>query len=179
MSVSSLPNLAALRVSSQSVLVCAEVGELGKTTGSPIIDLRRASDLDEPLVERIFLRAGREMITAARGHWDEERERLQFREQLDLDSTWIVRHGDVDVGFMMVVVQPDLTELHTLCILPEWQEQGLGSKFVRDLVTEASARGQKIELQVLKTNTRARSFYERLGFRVIAELPHHHRMRFG
>lgn len=60
-------------------------------------------------------------------------------------------------------------ELHTLCVAPEFQGRGYGTIITRRFLDEAKARQRGAVLSVLKTNTAARSFYERLGFVLIEE----------
>jgi ribosomal protein S18 acetylase RimI-like enzyme len=116
-------------------------------------------------------------ITAARGFWDEPKERAQFREQLRLDRTRIIERSGVDVGFFMTGEWDDYIELHTLCIAPEHQRQGIGTEITRQVIGESRASRRGVVLSVLKANTAARSLYERLGFAVIEESSHHYRMR--
>lgn len=68
-------------------------------------------------------------------------------------------------------------ELHTLCIAPEHQGQGLRTEITRRLLDDACGRKCGIVLSVLKANTAARSLYERLGFVITEETVHHYRMR--
>ena len=138
---------------------------------------RPASELDVAFLESAFLLAGKEMITAARGNWNEARERAQFQEQLVLGSTRIAQENGRDVGFLMLVEGPGVVQIHTLCILPEWQGRGIGSALTRNVIAAGQARGDAVTLQVLKANPRARALYERLGFRITAETQQHQHMR--
>jgi len=119
----------------------------------------------------------RDHIAAARGYWDEARERSQFLEQLQLQHTQVVESEGASVGFFMAFDLGEDFELHTLCIAPEHQRKGLGTAITRQLMDEAHTRKQSIVLSVLKVNTAARSFYNRLGFVVTEESAHHYRMR--
>jgi hypothetical protein len=47
-----------------------------------MIVVRTAASTDLPFLERTFIVALRDAITDARGCWDEDRERRQFRDQL-------------------------------------------------------------------------------------------------
>jgi ribosomal protein S18 acetylase RimI-like enzyme len=132
---------------------------------------------DLTFLEDVFLRAMRVHITAARGSWDAARERNQFGEQLDLGRARIIERGGVRVGFFLTTDQGPDIELHTLCIAPEYQGQGIGSAVTRQIVSDAQARQCGVVLSVLKPNTAARSLYERLGFVVTEERAHHYRMR--
>jgi ribosomal protein S18 acetylase RimI-like enzyme len=75
-----------------------------------------------------------ECITACRGQWNNGRERTQFKNQLDLTTTNVISTDDADVGFVMLIRKPDTLQIHTLCIAPEYQGQGIGSKVTMDIV---------------------------------------------
>jgi ribosomal protein S18 acetylase RimI-like enzyme len=138
---------------------------------------REATEDDADFLDDVFLRAMRTHITAARGYWDEAKERAQFREQLQFQHTRIIEHEGVGVGFVMALDRGQDIELHTLCIAPEHQGHGLGSAAARKVLDDAFARRCGVVLSVLKANSAARTFYERLGFVVTDESTHHYRMR--
>jgi ribosomal protein S18 acetylase RimI-like enzyme len=56
--------------------------------------------------------------------------------------------------------------LEYVAILPEHQNQGLGSEVVRDVLRSGAERGVPVGLSVLKVNP-ARKLYERMGFQII------------
>ena len=150
-----------------------------RASGNPaFVTTRPAGAADVGWLADVFLRALREAITAARGAWDEARERLQFHEQLDLGRTRVIQLRGADIGFLMSLELGNEVELHTLCVAPEYQSQGIGSSITRGLVGDARASGRSVVLSVLKANERARRFYERLGFVIVNESTYHHRMRF-
>ena len=141
------------------------------------IRTRPACTNDVGWLTDVFSCSLREAITATRGTWDEARERAQFGEQLDVASTRIVQLHGADIGFLMSQDHGDDVELHTLCIAPAYQSRGVGRYMTRRLVSEARAAGRGVVLSVLKVNERARRFYERLGFVIVNESLHHHRMQ--
>ena len=138
---------------------------------------RRAADYDLAFITELFLRAMHVHITAARGFWDEALERNQFLEQLQLHQTQIIEYDSKGIGFLMTLERGHDIELHTLCIAPEYQGRGFGTVITRRFLDDAKAHRRDAVLSVLRANTAARSFYERLGFVVIEESAHHHRMR--
>jgi ribosomal protein S18 acetylase RimI-like enzyme len=140
---------------------------------------RPATDHDIAFLEDVFLQAMRISIEACRGYWDEAKEQAQFREQLQLTSTQIIENDGKDVGFLMTLGAGRDIRLHTLCIVPEYQGQGLGTGIIRALLDSARTRGCGVVLAVLKTNRAARSLYERLGFVVTEETTNHFHMRFA
>jgi ribosomal protein S18 acetylase RimI-like enzyme len=142
-----------------------------------MLTTRRAADYDLAFLTDLFLRAMRIHITAARGFWHEALERNQFLEQLQLHQTQIIEYHDKGIGFLMTLERDREIELHTLCIAPEYQGRGFGAVIVRGFLEEAKVHKRDAVLSVLRANTTARSFYERLGFVVFEESAHHHRMR--
>lgn len=151
-------------------------GDPGTVDG---VTTRPAAVSDKTFLGDVFLRSLRQAITATRGEWNEGREAAQFHEQLDLTHTSVVRYRGTDVGFMMLRYQGTDVEIHTLCVAPEYQGQGIGTRVTQELVTAVRQRGRGIVLSVLKTNARAKALYERLGFVVIGESRQHYQMRFG
>ena len=143
-----------------------------------MLSTRRATDNDLAFLANSYLCTMRIHITAARGFWDEAKERQQFRDQLRLDQTHIVKRSGIDVGFFMTVPCGEDIEIHTLCVAPEHQGQGIGTAITRLIVEEACAQKHGVILSVLKVNTAARSLYERVGFVVNGESTYHYRMRF-
>jgi ribosomal protein S18 acetylase RimI-like enzyme len=55
--------------------------------------------------------------------------------------------------------------LEYIAILPEFQNRGIGTELIREVLEEAAAKGFPVELKVLKINPAIR-LYERLGFEV-------------
>ena len=143
----------------------------------PMLTTRQATASDFAFLAHVFLRAMRGSITVARGFWDESKERGQFQQQLRLEATKIITGDGVDVGFFMTLPCGPDTELHTICIAPEHQRQGIGTAITLKVVNQARSQKRGVVLSVLKANTAARSLYERLGFVVIEESPSHYRMR--
>jgi ribosomal protein S18 acetylase RimI-like enzyme len=144
-----------------------------------MLSTRQAVVEDSVFLEDVFLQTMRMHITAARGFWDEAKERSQFREQLQFQHTRIIERNGARVGFLMTVERNQDIELHTLCIVPDCQRQGLGTAITRQILNDAHAKKCGVVLSVLKPNTAARLLYERLGFIITEESVHHYRMRFG
>jgi ribosomal protein S18 acetylase RimI-like enzyme len=142
-----------------------------------MLTTRRATEEDLAFLANVFLRAMRVHITAARGFWDESQERSQFQQQLRLESTRIIVRNGVDVGFFMTAPCGQDIELHTICVTPDHQRQGIGTTITRQVIDEARSQKRGIVVSVLKANTGARCLYERLGFVVSDESSRHYRMR--
>jgi ribosomal protein S18 acetylase RimI-like enzyme len=103
---------------------------------------------------------------------DEQLERVLYR----LDCGEILTIDGLDAGLFKVVRDADPWELTQIQLHPRYQGQGIGAALIRRLLDEASAAGKRVDLDVLRANP-AKRLYERLGFRVVSELPHSYLMR--
>ena len=140
--------------------------------------MRPAVPEDGEFLVSTFLTSLREPIALARGSWDERRERSQFERQLQLAHTRVVQLAEHQVGFVTVVPRGGEVELHTLCLVPKYQSQGLGSYITRAVVESSLAQGYAVVMSVLRANPRAKALYERLGFSVVGESEHHFHLRY-
>ena len=74
------------------------------------------------------------------------------------------------IGILKVERIDTHIQLHQLFILPEYQNRGIGSRLLEDLLAEARRIGLPVRLRVLRVNP-AKNLYERYGFRVTSEEP--------
>ncbi len=68
--------------------------------------------------------------------------------------------------------------LALLEIAPDFQNEGIGTTLISDLIKEGKGLGLPVELHVLKSNRKARRLYERLGFGIIEEREERYVMRY-
>ena len=141
------------------------------------IELRQATVEDTKFLWDVFHIAMKDYITQTRGEWNEQREESQFRDQLDLSAAQVIRSKNLEVGFIMAPIKDNARWIHTICIVPEHQNRGIGTEVVRSVIAEAETQNMPLYLSVLKVNP-ARRLYERLGFVVFEETEHHFRMKF-
>jgi len=90
---------------------------------------------------------------------------------VNFESAEILTQGYEPAGLLKVVRDGQLWELVQVQLLPSIQGQGLGTKLLKQLVSEAQAANASLRLSVLKANP-ARRLYGRLGFTVVAEKAH-------
>ena len=69
-----------------------------------------------------------------------------------------------------------MLKLRQLFILPEYQGRGIGSACMTRIANNANLEQKPVMLRVLKINTRATDFYQRLGFVVVNDDPMHLQM---
>jgi ribosomal protein S18 acetylase RimI-like enzyme len=82
-----------------------------------------------------------------------------------------------DAGWLHVSESPDSIYLGQLYLTPALQNRGIGTAIMKELKDRATQAGKALTLDVLKNN-RARSLYERLGFRMVGEPEYKLNMRW-
>jgi GNAT superfamily N-acetyltransferase len=129
---------------------------------------RPATAGDRAFVEEVYFATQRYIIEALFGWRGADVEAAKFASIYDQPNTVIITEGTEDIGWMAVVRRKDEIVLQDLYIVESKQEQGIGAAILCDLIAEASHARVPLRLATAKMN-RARSLYERLGFRIIGE----------
>lgn len=88
--------------------------------------------------------------------------------QLSTSQYWLVKVGDVPVGFLSGTLILDQAELTNLGIVPDWQHQGLAQLLLRTWLASLPTR-TTVTLEVRPHNVAAYHLYEALGFVEIAK----------
>ncbi|HEX4492142.1 MAG TPA: GNAT family N-acetyltransferase, partial [Acidimicrobiia bacterium] len=126
--------------------------------------VRPATEGDRTYLFTLKQATMREYIADAFGGWDEREQRTMF--DPDLARTAIVSVDGRAAGMIEARRDRGGIYLANIEVDPEYQSIGLGARLVGLLATAAHAHDLPLVLQVLKTNPRARRFYERVGLRV-------------
>jgi ribosomal protein S18 acetylase RimI-like enzyme len=119
----------------------------------------------------------KEYVEATWG-WDDEFQQNHFAQHFDITGCQIVLVDGREAGQVTVIEQEHGFFISGIYILPEYQNRGLGSALIREVLAEAGEDGRPLTLQVLKANHPARRLYERLGFAVTAEKLTHYIMKW-
>lgn len=127
------------------------------------VELRRLRPGDVEFCFRLHRRALGEYVDAIWG-WDEPVQRAYHEKNFDAAHTQVITVDGRDTGVLTVLDGGTEVVLGLIEIDPVHQGRGVGGHVVGTLLAEAASRGQDVVLEVLDVNTRAKAFYERLGF---------------
>jgi ribosomal protein S18 acetylase RimI-like enzyme len=105
--------------------------------------------------------------------WDEEEQRQLHERRFVSQDFQVIQVSGIDVGILAIVREPDCVKVNQLFILPEYQGRGIGTACMMRIIEDAAASELPVRLRVLKVNSRAVAFYQRLGFRSIGESDTH------
>lgn len=82
---------------------------------------------------------------------------------------WVI-DGQV-VGYLLYEKQADRLHIAHVAVRPDFRSLGVGRNLIRSLADRARCY---VTLHVRKSNLNAQRLYQRLGFEVVRELPHHY-----
>lgn len=139
--------------------------------------LRPATADDYDFLYHLIELCLKEYVEATWG-WDDTFQQNHFAEHFNITGCQIVQVDGRDAGQLTVVEGDGDLYISGIYLLPEYQNKGLGSALIREVMARAKESGRPVTLQVLKANKPARRLYERLGFQVAADRETHFFMRF-
>lgn len=137
---------------------------------------RPATADDRDFLYELIRRSLGPHVEATYGAWDDGWQRQHFQETTDPATHEIVERDGCSIGCLCVEEGESELELQRILLLPEHQNQGIGAALMRSVLDAAARSGKSVRLQVFRVSPAIR-FYERLGFRRIAETATHVVMR--
>ena len=115
-------------------------------------------------------------VEANWGEWNDEKQRDIFINFIDTygKDIKILMEADKRIGFYHgEELENNGYEIGNICIIPECQGRGIGTKILKDVLDEHNH--QDFYLRYFKQNPVVK-LYERLGFVMCEEMPYHFKM---
>lgn len=110
------------------------------------------------------------------GSWNEEEQRNYFENFINTayNDAWIIQLNGKNIGFYNGTTLDDGSyEIGNICIIPEYQGRGIGTKVLKDIIE--LHKDQDLHIQFFKSNP-VESLYRRLGFIPNGETKFHYQM---
>jgi GNAT superfamily N-acetyltransferase len=126
--------------------------------------LRPASDADKEWLEALRRAAYHDLFDATWGGWDEARHLRHFSEFWKSGHISVVSVDGRQVGVVQVFESKDLVEVGEIQVLPAYQNQGIGTRILADVIECGRKKGKSTSLSLGLKNDAALRLYERLGF---------------
>jgi ribosomal protein S18 acetylase RimI-like enzyme len=137
--------------------------------------LRKTTDEDFLLSYEIRKNALGKYVEETWG-WDEVWQMKYHKEDFDTEILQIIEVEGKPAGTLESFEENETLRVSGLYITGEYQNKGIGENLMRKILSSASEKKLPVKLQVLKVNSRAKKFYEDLGFRVSADTEKHFQM---
>ena len=138
--------------------------------------LRKYENYDYEFVYEVKKNAYKKYVEQCWGKWDDIDQKNRFKESMEktFDRTYIIMFNDEKIGFYQGQVVNERTYyIENICIIPEYQGKGIGSKLLKEKLEEN--KGRDIEIQYFKQNP-VGNLYKRLGFEPNGETEFHYQM---
>ncbi|MDN5872584.1 MAG: GNAT family N-acetyltransferase [Nitrococcus sp.] len=142
------------------------------------MDVRPATCNDEAALYEIHRAVFRSHIEQIWG-WNEEWQRSNFATELASSSALVILIDARIAGYVQFRNEGNRIYVQNIALLPDVQSKGIGTRLIKELQAKATVRGVPLELDVFRTNTSARRFYERLGFERMCDTEMHTQMSWS
>ncbi|RFM28992.1 GNAT family N-acetyltransferase [Deminuibacter soli] len=96
--------------------------------------------------------------------WDEAVQLQYHAANYHPELTSIIMVNGNNAGTVEIDNREQELFICSLYLLPQYQNQGIGSAVITQCMEQAKQQGKRLSLEVLLSNTRARELYLRLGF---------------
>ncbi|MBU7016826.1 MAG: GNAT family N-acetyltransferase [Theionarchaea archaeon] len=110
--------------------------------------------------------------------WDEAFQKEHFMQHFNPDIQQIIVAANIDIGSISVIHENSNVFLRIIEILPAYQDRGIGTFLIEEILIRARSENKSVLLQVLKVNRRARALYEQMGFSISGETETHYQMKY-
>ena len=136
------------------------------------VNRRLATEADVEFARALHAACYREVVIAQFGGWDPMLQAKFFQQKWGEGGFEIIELGSVPIGVVATQWRPDHLFVCEIQIDPAHQGRGIGTMIMDELIAEADCRRVPVRLQVLR-HSRARQWYERLGFAQTGESSSH------
>jgi ribosomal protein S18 acetylase RimI-like enzyme len=113
----------------------------------------------------------REYIETVFG-WNEEFQRQRFEREYPSHKTFLILHGAMIAGFVVLKCESEEIHLSLLLLHPEFQSFGIGTHVMELILAQAKSLDVPVTLSCFRKNDQAMKFYARLGFLITYEDAH-------
>ena len=112
-----------------------------------------------------------EHIQKTYGKYNEIKQLESYKKGFSLKNhkKFLIKYFGEKIGWLNFEENNSNIDLIQLLILPKYQGRGIGSKIINYFITIAKNKNKEIILDVLKSNSKAKKLYLKLGFIVYNE----------
>lgn len=134
------------------------------------------TEKDYEFIYELKKNAYKEYVEVNWGAWDETVQREYFKKFIEFykDTTYLIELDEKVIGFYNdEFLENGDYEVGNICIIPEYQGKGIGTKILKDILEQY--KDKNIHIQYFKQNPVGK-LYERLGFIPNGETTTHYQM---
>ena len=109
--------------------------------------------------------------------WNTKFQKEYYRKNFHTKNSYIIELDGIKIGLLNYVETIDNIEISAIYILPKYQNKGIGTIILTKIINIGKNKNIPINLQVLKTNTKAKELYYRVGFKEYEQTDTHIKMK--
>jgi len=143
-----------------------------------MVELRQAIQKDRNFLYKLKKKTLKEYILKTWG-WDEEWQKDYHIQNFKPELLKIIIKSGKKIGCFSIIEEEDRFFLSVIEILPKYQNQGIGTGLIAELISKAKERNKSVYLQVLRHNERAQKLYKNLGFSRVSDTDTHYKMVYN
>ena len=133
------------------------------------LNLRPGHEKDSKFIYLVKKTTLKSYIEQTWGSWDEKFQVSRHNKNFMSEVYQIIQYKGIDIGVQKIQEDSTSVEIDIIEILPEYQNKGIGTHLLNNIITYSIQKNKSVSLQVLKVNIRALNLYKHLGFQVINE----------
>ncbi|MDQ1274820.1 MAG: hypothetical protein QG610_392, partial [Euryarchaeota archaeon] len=137
-------------------------------------NLKIAAQEDHDFIYNLKKATMKDYVIKTWGSWDEDLQRVLFSRELKAIEHQIIIINNKKVGIFAFSRNEASIIVDEIQILPEYQNKGTGTLIFSDIIANAQKEKIEITLRVLKVNSIAQRFYNKLGFEKIGDTETHY-----
>ena len=111
------------------------------------------------------------------GTWNDKEQQIRFKSSIDRNknNTYIIIYENKKIGFYQgKLINKDTYYIENICIIPEYQGKGIGTKILSDIIEKY--KEYNVEIPYFKNNP-VGNLYKKLGFNIYDETEFHYKMK--
>lgn len=160
-----------------AIILMTESGRFCYFPGMSQYQLQTPRQSDFEFIKRVHHVTLREHVEKIWG-WNEPAQDAFVQEDFESGEIQLIRSSKDSVGYLQVSRKDGVLNIVNILLLPEFQNRQLGSAIIKDLIVQSKTEKLSLRLGVFKVNHRAKSLYDKLGFKTYAETETHFLMQF-
>lgn len=135
--------------------------------------LKIATREDRDFIYNLKKTTMKDYVIKTWGGWDENLQRIFFSRELKTIEHQIIVVNNKKVGIFAFSRNKTSINVDEIQILPEYQSKGIGTLIFSDIIANAQKEKIEVTLRVLKVNSIAQRFYDKLGFEKVGDTETH------
>jgi ribosomal protein S18 acetylase RimI-like enzyme len=119
----------------------------------------------------------KEYVEKTWGKWNEEEQLISYKNSFKLENNYIIVIENKKIGWLNYEELDSIIKINQIFIIPEYQNKGIGTNIINEIIEKGRQNKKTITLRVLKVNEKALKLYKKMSFIVNEENDTHYYLK--